>query len=46
MSLEAIFCFIYESASYLAGHVSIVAAKYGSIIVDVSIDYLSSEGNV
>jgi len=31
---KAVFCFIYKSVSDLAGHVSIVAAKYGSIVVE------------
>ena len=34
---EVVFCFIYESVSCLADQVSILAAKYGSIVVDVSI---------
>jgi len=37
LKFETVFCFIYKSVSYLSGQVSIVAAKYGSIFVDVSI---------
>ena len=36
MSFEAVFCFIYTSVSFLAGQVSTVAAKYGSMVVYIS----------
>ena len=34
LNSEAVFYFIYKNVSYLAGQVSIVAAKYGSTVVE------------
>jgi len=37
LGFESVLCFVYESVSRLADQVSIVATKYGSTVLDVSI---------